>query len=69
MLVLKLNQNAKGDDTVIVTLPDGQRLRVVLTEVRGGGVKIGFDGPRSLLINRESVQMAIDAAKETQVSK
>jgi carbon storage regulator len=56
MLVLS---RLKGEE-IIITVPGGQQIRVVLVEIRGNKVRLGFEGPREFIIHRAEVQRAID---------
>ena len=56
MLVLTRRTNER----VIITLPDGATIQILLCEVRGDKVRIGFEAPRQIKINRLEVQESID---------
>jgi len=56
MLVLR---RGEGEATVI-ELEDGRRIGVAVVEVSGGHVRLGFDAPATIAINREEVQGRID---------
>jgi carbon storage regulator CsrA len=59
MLCLSL----KPHEAVVITLPDGTRCRVFLANVRGNKVRLGFEFPMSITINRGEVQDRIDDAE------
>ncbi len=59
MLILTVKDRGE----VIITLEDGRRLTVVLVETEKGKARLGFDGPRSITVNRASVQAEIDAGR------
>ena len=44
----------------VIELEDGRRIRVAVVEVSGGHVRLGFDAPATIAINREEVQGRID---------
>lgn len=53
MLVLKRKYNStEGAATTIITLPDGTQARVVVVEVRGDSVMLGFEFPTNVMISR-----------------
>lgn len=56
MLVLK----RKVDEAVIVTTPDGSRIRVLVVDFDGASVKLGFEAARDITIHREEVQEIVD---------
>ena len=49
------------DEDVLLTLPDGQRVRISVAGVLGDRVKLAFDAPAEVIINRAEVQARIDA--------
>jgi hypothetical protein len=60
VLVLKV----RVGDCVYVTLPDGRRCRVVVTDGKRGDegyLKLGFDFPRDVPVNRSGIQLWKDA--------
>ena len=49
----------------VVTLRHaGVEIHVIVVEVRGGHVRLGFDCPQEVTVHREEVQRAIDENKE-----
>jgi carbon storage regulator CsrA len=46
--------------SVVITLPDGRRGTVTVTEIRGGQAKLGFDLPRDCKVLRQEIQDRID---------
>jgi len=56
MLVL----SRRADESAILTLPGGQRAEVRVTEIRGNKVKLGFNFPAEIQINRSEIQSQID---------
>ena len=58
MLVL----SRKKGETVIITVGD-QRIRVMLVDIRGDKVRLGFDAPKDVTIHREEIQGEIDAER------
>jgi len=50
----------KRDEVVEVRCNNGQKLRVVLVDIDGGKVRLGFDGPLDMKINRKEVWDSID---------
>jgi carbon storage regulator CsrA len=57
MLVLT---RQRGED-VIITMPDGRRLTVGVTDIRGDKVRIGFRCPPDVMVHRAEVQRRVDA--------
>jgi carbon storage regulator CsrA len=51
-------------ETITITLPDGQRIKVMLIACRTGKAKIGIDAPRDCQIWRGELQSKIDAEAE-----
>lgn len=60
MLVLK----RKAEERVIVTMPDGRRMSLVVTDIRGDSVWLGFDAPADVTIHRWEIQQRIEAGEE-----
>jgi len=58
MLVL----SRKPSERVII----GDDITVIVLEITGERVKLGFDAPKSVPINREEVLQKIELAKETE---
>lgn len=56
MLVL----SRKKDERVVITCGDTQ-IEVMVIEIRGDKVKIGFEAPRNVAIHRQEIQQAINA--------
>lgn len=60
MLVL----SRKVNESIQITVPpsaDSQAITVVLTEIRGDKVRIGFDADQSIMIHRDEIQDRIDS--------
>ena len=57
MLVLSRKKN----ESVVITMPDGQQVMVVTVEIRGDKVRLGFDADPSIKIHRFEVQRAIES--------
>lgn len=51
--MLKLTQ--RPGESVIITLPDGQLIKVTCWAVRGNQVVIAYDASRSIVIDREPI--------------
>lgn len=51
MLVLTRKENESNE----ITLPDGQQLTVIVTEVERGRARIGIEAPRELKILRSEL--------------
>jgi carbon storage regulator len=51
----------------VITIGDDIRIRIV--DIRGGGVRIGIEAPRSVAVHREEVYEAIKAAANNPVTK
>lgn len=54
----------KVDDRVCITLPDGSRIWLTVVDVDSSQrrVRLGFEAPCEIEINREEVQVIIDRA-------
>lgn len=50
-----LNITRRPRETVVITCPDGTRLEVTILGVQGTNVRIGFDAPKSYVIDRYEV--------------
>jgi sRNA-binding carbon storage regulator CsrA len=61
VLTFKLNEVA------YLTLPDGRRVEVMLTEMEPGKAKIGFTAPADVRILRARLQAQVDAGIERHV--
>ena len=49
------------DETVVITAPEGTRIVLRVIEIRAGHtVRLGFDAPMDIVINRGEIQDAID---------
>ena len=59
MLVL----TRRVDEDVLLTLPDGQRVRIHVAAVVGDKVRLAFDAPDEVVVNRAEVQDRIDAGQ------
>ena len=57
MLILSRRPN----ETIIIVCPNGDRITVMNTEVRGDKARLGFDAPRDYVIHRSEVLDAIEA--------
>lgn len=57
MLVLSRRPN----ETVVIQLPSGERITVMVIEVRGDKSRIGFEAPKDCVIHRSEVLAAIEA--------
>lgn len=65
-----LNLSRKTWESVIITLPDGERITITITRVTSERAKsrekvvgLGFEAPRNITIHRKEVQDKIDAEK------
>ena len=58
MLVLSRKEN----ESVIIPMDDGNQIEVMVVEVRGDKVRLGFSAPRGVPIHREEVWIAIQQA-------
>lgn len=63
-----LNLSRRTWESVVITLPDGERITITVTKVtserhnsRQKTVGLGFEAPRNLTINRKEIQDKIDA--------
>lgn len=59
MLVLKRDVSER----IVIISPSGERIYIMLTEVRGNKARLGVEAPRSWAIHREEVQQRIDKDK------
>lgn len=50
----------KKSESVIITVGD-QRIKVMVIEIRGDKVRLGFDAPKHIAIHREEIQDEIDS--------
>lgn len=58
MLVLSRRCN----EAIILTLPDGTRVKVLIVDIRNGNiVRVGIDAPSDVLILRDELQAEVDA--------
>jgi carbon storage regulator CsrA len=55
----------KKDQTIVLTLPSGERIAIMLVEVRGsnGTARIGINAPADVKIWRGEIQKEIDSEK------
>ncbi len=58
MLVLHRNDQ----QSIIITAPNGDKIRVLIADIQRGKVKVGITAPKDYRINREEVE--IQQAKE-----
>jgi carbon storage regulator CsrA len=64
MLVL----SRKVEEAIIITIPDGRKIRLQVTSMRSNGsplppttkVRIGIDAPRDVMVHREEVQREVE---------
>lgn len=61
MLVL----TRKVDQSIMI----GDKIRIVVVDVRGDQVKLGIDAPREILVHREEVYQEIQAENQRAVLK
>lgn len=61
MLVLSRKRN----ETIVLTLPGGDRVEIMLLDIQGLKVRLGVEANNSVTIHRGEVQAAID--RQTQV--
>lgn len=57
MLVLSRHR----DESIIIPVPGGPRLRITVIDIRGDKVRIGVEAPPDVPVNREEIQEQIDA--------
>jgi carbon storage regulator len=50
----------RRDETVVVTLPDGNRIVFSVVDIRGDKVRLGIEAPKSIPVHRGEIQEAID---------
>lgn len=60
MLVLSRHR----DESIWITTPSGERIKVTVVELRGDKVRLGFDADTSVIIHREEVEEAIQRENE-----
>jgi carbon storage regulator len=60
MLVLTRHEN----ETIIITPPGCEPIRIVVVEVRGDKARLGIEAPRQVTVHRQEVQDAIDRQHE-----
>ena len=53
--------NRRKDESVIITV-GGERIKVMLVELRGDKARLGFEASPNVAINREEIQEQIDEA-------
>lgn len=57
MLVLSRHVNER----VVIVLPDGRRIYVTPLDIRSGfKIRLGFDAPKDIIVDREEVRREID---------
>lgn len=61
MLILERRVN----EAIVI---DGH-IRVTVTQIRGGVVKIGVDAPKSVSVHREEVELAITRAQKDRYTR
>lgn len=59
MLVL----SRKLNESIVITASNGERIVVTYADLRNQTVRIGIDAPKSVSVNREEVQRAIDEGR------
>jgi sRNA-binding carbon storage regulator CsrA len=52
VLVLTL----RHDDAIVVTCPTGERLTISLLKAGSNSVQLGFDGPESIEVDRQTIR-------------
>lgn len=57
MLVL----SRKLSEAVVITTPNGERIRFVVVDIDRGKIRVGIEAPRTFPVHREEIQQAIDA--------
>jgi carbon storage regulator CsrA len=58
MLALNRQKNEK----IIITTEAGERIEVVVVEIRGAhAVRLGFEAPKSVKINREEIETKVES--------
>ena len=55
MLVL----SRKRDERVTCVLPDGREMAVTVVDIRGDKIRLGFDAPIDVTVNRHEVHVDI----------
>ena len=50
----------RRDETVVITLPDGNRITFQVVDIRGDKVRLGIEAPKSIPVHRGEVQEAVD---------
>ena len=58
--VVMLVLSRKKHEGVWITASNGDRIHVHVAEIRGDKIRLGFDGPLTVRINRDEVQADID---------
>ena len=58
MLVLSRKEN----ESVIIPMDDGNQIEVLVVEIRGDKIRLGFSAPKDVPIHREEVWIAIQQA-------
>ena len=59
----------KERESVIITAPNGDRIKIFVDYIRGDKVRIGFEASDDYTIHREEVQREIDAAAKRKSDK
>ena len=60
MLVLSRKKN----EEIVATLPDGSRIKVMIVDVRGEKIRLGFTAPPNVKIYRQEVFDRIALSQE-----
>jgi carbon storage regulator len=54
----------RPNETIIITPPGCEPIRIVVVEVRGDKARLGIEAPRQVTVHRQEVQDAIDRQHE-----
>lgn len=58
MLVL----TRRPEESIVITCPNGEVIKILITEIKGEKVRLAFDAARNITIHRTEVQEAIKHA-------
>ena len=47
-------------ESIVITAPDGVRITITISEIRGDKVRLGIDAPKDYRVHRKEIQDAID---------